>query len=133
MSTATETDRRRREFADASHPEVRPATPAARPARRPLDDELPAAEEHHEEVAPQVEAQPAATEAKPPKRNKYRGLIQLAIGVVLAVTVILGVRFYMHARAFESTDDAFLDAHVVGISTKIPVTSAASRWKTTST
>ena len=119
MSTAMQTDRRRREFADGAHPEVRPATPAGRPARRPLDDELPPAEKHHEELTPEPEQEPAATESKRPKKNKLRRLVPLAIGAVLAVALVLGVRFYMHARAFESTDDAFLDAHVVGVSTKI--------------
>ena len=36
-------------------------------------------------------------------------------GIVLAVIIIGGTLWWLHARRFESTDDAFVDAHIVRI------------------
>ena len=54
------------------------------------------------------------------KRPIYRrpALLILA-GVLFAAGVIFGVKYYIHAASHESTDDAFIDAHIVQVSPKI--------------
>jgi len=54
----------------------------------------------------------------PPRRSRRR--IVLAVGVVVAVAVLIfGARYIAYARAHESTDDAFIDGHIVGVSPKV--------------
>ena len=38
---------------------------------------------------------------------------------VVAVLVIGGTLYYLHSRQFESTDDAFVDAHIVRIAPEV--------------
>ena len=45
-----------------------------------------------------------------------RPLFWIILGVVVAALVIAGVFYWLHARQYESTDDAFVDAHIVRIS-----------------
>lgn len=42
-----------------------------------------------------------------------------AAGFVLVVGIILGARYYLHAISHESTDDAFIDGHIIQISPKV--------------
>jgi membrane fusion protein (multidrug efflux system) len=39
--------------------------------------------------------------------------------LVLLVAAVFGVRYWLHARSHESTDDAFIDAHVIQVSPKV--------------
>jgi membrane fusion protein (multidrug efflux system) len=68
---------------------------------------------------PATEEQPdeAAEPHKPPfyKRPK----VLLAALVLLLLGVIFGFRYWLYARAHESTDDAFIDGNVVQISSKV--------------
>ena len=60
----------------------------------------------------------SASEPAPPPR--FRRRIVLAVGVVVAVAVLIfGARYIAYARAHESTDDAFIDGHIVGMSPKV--------------
>ena len=43
----------------------------------------------------------------------------VAMAVVALVAVVLGLRYYLYAASHESTDDAFIDAHIVEISPKV--------------
>src|SRR3954454_5281871 len=53
------------------------------------------------------------------KRPFYkRPLLVGALASVLAAGGIVGTRWYLHARTVEETDDAFVEGHVVQISTK---------------
>src|SRR5206468_1242757 len=55
-----------------------------------------------------------------PGRRGYRGLVLLALGAVVALALLVyGVRYVLYARAHESTDDAFIDGHIVGVSPKV--------------
>ena len=48
---------------------------------------------------------------------KRRGVLIIA-GAVLLIGAIIGVRYWLYARAHESTDDAFIDGHIIQISPK---------------
>ena len=39
--------------------------------------------------------------------------------VVLVIVTIVGVRYWLYARSHESTDDAFIDGHIIQISPKV--------------
>ncbi|MGA9767939.1 MAG: HlyD family secretion protein [Blastocatellia bacterium] len=59
-------------------------------------------------------------EAKRGKKPFYkRPLILIPACLVLLVGLIFGVRFYVYASAHESTDDAFVDGHIIPISPKV--------------
>jgi membrane fusion protein (multidrug efflux system) len=65
---------------------------------------------------------PADLEPTPttPARPWYRRLLPLTLLAMAAiVTVIVGVPYLRHALTHESTDDAFIEAHVVAISPKV--------------
>lgn len=54
------------------------------------------------------------------KRRVYRRPVFLIVaGVILILGLILGLRYWLYARSHESTDDAFIDGHVVQVSPKI--------------
>ena len=48
---------------------------------------------------------------------KRRGVIIIAV-VVLLLGTIFGVRYWLYARSHESTDDAFIDGHIIQVSPK---------------
>jgi membrane fusion protein (multidrug efflux system) len=53
-----------------------------------------------------------------PKEKKKKGLLQrpillISMAVVLIALAVGGLLWWLHARNFESTDDAFIDAHIV--------------------
>ncbi len=53
------------------------------------------------------------------KSKRKRAIVLTLAGVVLIVGVIAGLLYYLNARHYESTDDAFIDGHVIQISPKI--------------
>src|SRR3954466_3829775 len=54
------------------------------------------------------------------KRPLYKRPAFLAIAaIVLIVSAIFGIRYWVYARAHESTDDAFIDGHIIQISPKV--------------
>lgn len=62
-------------------------------------------------------------EAKLKKKGSKKPLIIL--GIVLVIAAIVGVIYYLHARNYESTDDAFIDGNVVQVSPKVAGTVTA--------
>ena len=48
---------------------------------------------------------------------KRRGVI-IAAAVVLLLGAIFGVRYWLYSRSHESTDDAFIDGHIIQVSPK---------------
>lgn len=70
-------------------------------------DEYSAGENPHEAVREQKG-----------KRKKKR--ILFAGGAVLLIAVIAGIGYWVYARQFESTDDAFIDGDIVQISPHVP-------------
>lgn len=43
----------------------------------------------------------------------------ISAAIVLIVAALLGIRYWLYARSHESTDDAFIEAHVIPISPKV--------------
>lgn len=61
-------------------------------------------------------APPASTAKRP--LYKRPGVLIIA-GVVLLAGAIFGIRYWLYARSHESTDDAFIDGHIIQISPKV--------------
>src|SRR5712675_2137914 len=75
------------------------ATPVADEYGEPLSDES------HEHVK---------------KRPIYkRPTFLIGAAIVLLIVLLLGLRYWLYARSHESTDDAFIDGHIVQISPKV--------------
>jgi membrane fusion protein, multidrug efflux system len=65
------------------------------------------------------EPEPDQPDAEVARRPFYkrRGVIIVA-AVVLALGAIFGVRYWLYSRSHESTDDAFIDGHIIQVSPK---------------
>jgi membrane fusion protein (multidrug efflux system) len=62
----------------------------------------------------------AANEAKPKRKPPLNRKAALIVGVVIACLLVLAaIIWWLHARNYESTDDAFIDAHIVRIAPRI--------------
>ena len=56
----------------------------------------------------------------PAPRRRGRSWAVLAFGVVVGLALLtFGIRYVSHGRAHESTDDAFIDGHIVGVGPKV--------------
>ena len=55
----------------------------------------------------------------PPMSRGRRALIALVVVIVAAAIVVAGVLYWLHARHYESTDDASVDGHVSQVSAQI--------------
>ena len=69
-------------------------------------------------------AEPKKTEAsaqpKAPVPNPRRTLIiRSVLAVVVTIAVIVGLYYFIHSFYYESTDDAFVEGHVVTVGTKL--------------
>jgi membrane fusion protein (multidrug efflux system) len=65
-----------------------------------------------------------ADAGKDEPKAKKKGLLQrpillVSIATVLLLAAILGLVFWLHARNYESTDDAFIDAHIVRLAPQV--------------
>ncbi|MEZ5422158.1 MAG: efflux RND transporter periplasmic adaptor subunit [Pyrinomonadaceae bacterium] len=74
--------------------------------------------DHPEENEPAGETE-EKDEAAQPKPNGKRRRIFIIGGSVLLVAALAGFVYWLYARQFESTDDAFIDGDVVQISPKV--------------
>jgi membrane fusion protein (multidrug efflux system) len=64
--------------------------------------------------------EPPAEHAVARARPWYRRPLPLAVALVVAVAAVIGGAWYLrYAMTHESTDDAFIQAHVVGISPRV--------------
>ncbi len=69
---------------------------------------------------PSGPASPPGTAPVAPRRNRFRRPLILAIGLIILIgAVILGYSWWENASHFESTDDAFIDTHIVRIAPQI--------------
>lgn len=73
------------------------------------------------EAKPPEPAAPTPTPAPRRKRRFGKRLIFIILAIIiLPLAIYFGLRYYLYARVHESTDDAFLEAHVVSISSRVP-------------
>ncbi len=61
---------------------------------------------------------PAVPETPP--QAKRRPLVWALMGAAVVAASAAGVYYYIQSLAFESTDDAFIEAHVVPVSSRVP-------------
>ncbi len=83
-----------------------------------MNDEPVKAEPRPTENPPPPPAKPADN---PPKGNSGKGrrIVLLVLAVLLVVGLVFGLPSYLHSRNFASTDDAFIEGHVVQIDPKV--------------
>lgn len=62
---------------------------------------------------------PASDSPAPKPRKERRTAFRAAAVVAVVVAAVVGGRYYLHSRAYESTDDAFLEAHIVPVSARV--------------
>ncbi len=65
--------------------------------------------------------QQVATDGQPsaqPARRKGP-LPKILLGAVVLVAAVFGIRYWLHARAWESTDDAYIEGHIVQVSPRV--------------
>ena len=87
------------------------------PQRKQSVPEKPGSSDGDESKSKDDEADEGAE--KPPM-SRGRKIMYWAIGlVVLAVIVTAGVLYFLHARHFESTDDAFVDGYISQVSSQV--------------
>lgn len=55
----------------------------------------------------------------PPKSLLQRPGLLIGIGIALIVLIIGGVLYWLHARQYESTDDAYVDGHIVRLAPQV--------------
>src|SRR6185312_17193972 len=85
-----------------------------------MDNEEPRAGDAGGRATGNVEGAPGAQRpgrsgSDPRKRRRF---VIIAL-IVVCVVAIAGVLWWLHARNYESTDDAYIDAHIVHISPQI--------------
>ncbi len=61
----------------------------------------------------------APLDPAPPQRSRKRWIALSILGVVLIIGAIGGVLYWLHARKFETTDDAYVDGDVVTVSPQV--------------
>jgi membrane fusion protein, multidrug efflux system len=81
-------------------------------ARTSAPVELPEEEAH---LAEAKDGQDAASAKRPLYK---RPAVLVVASIVLLAGVIIGVHYWLYARSHESTDDAFIDGHIIQISPK---------------
>lgn len=63
---------------------------------------------------------PDKRDMKPQKPSAFKRPRAIIIGSVLLIFIILGFLYWLHARHYVSTDDAYIDGHVVQIAPRVP-------------
>ena len=58
-------------------------------------------------------------EKDPQKRERQKRIFRIVVPIVLIVAIIVIVIWRLHARHFESTDDAQIDGHIYPVSSQI--------------
>src|SRR5689334_12614307 len=88
-----------------------------------IDDEVEVEDEQKEPVLVDEQGeplQPEGVDTSTRKRPLYRRpAFLIAAVIVLLIAALLGFRYWLYARSHESTDDAFIDAHITPVSPKV--------------
>ncbi|HEX3942478.1 MAG TPA: HlyD family secretion protein [Rhizomicrobium sp.] len=57
---------------------------------------------------------------KKPKRSVFRNpLVRIGLVVIVLALIVGGILYWLHARQYESTDDAFIDTHIVQVAPQL--------------
>ena len=80
--------------------------------KRPSDPMRRKADEADGELG-QGDGKRSSPDDKPPLHK--RPIFWIVVVVVAAIVIIGGILYYLHSRKYQSTDDAFVDAHIVRI------------------
>jgi membrane fusion protein (multidrug efflux system) len=86
----------------------------------PHADVRPRELDHHE-AKPREDAAPDHEDGdeKPPT-PRWKKLLYWGIGLIIVAALIIGgVLYWLHARHYESTDDAFIDGHISQVSAQV--------------
>ena len=84
-----------------------------------------AAGDRREPAGPTVPTEPAKAPAAAPAAvapaapGKGRRIFLMVLGVMVVVGLAFGVPYYLHSRNYETTDDAFIEGHVIQIDPKV--------------
>ena len=62
---------------------------------------------------------PSGSEPDPPAKAGRRPWVWALLGVAALAGIGVGVSYYIYSLSYESTDDAFLDGHVVAVSPRV--------------
>lgn len=54
------------------------------------------------------------------RMNRRRIILRLVIAVLVIAGLAFGIPYYLHMIAYESTDDAFIEGHIIPISPRVP-------------
>ncbi len=94
------------------------ASPAANGKTPSAEDDnpVPVTSETNDSRSADAAPQDAALPKTTGRRNF---VVLLVLGGLVAVGLLFGVPWYLHARNFESTDDAFIEGHVIRIDPKV--------------
>ena len=89
-----------------------------------IDDEVEVEDERHdkhkEPILIDEHGEPLEPGRVQPRRKLYRRpAFLIAAVIVLLIAAAVGINYWLYARSHESTDDAFIDAHVTAVSPKV--------------
>ena len=94
-------------------------SPPARPARRAAPDDAGEGKHAPKDEEGATDGEDHAPE-KPPM-PRWKKVLYWAVGLlVVAALTVAGVLYWLHARHFESTDDAFIDGYISQIAAQVP-------------
>jgi membrane fusion protein, multidrug efflux system len=69
---------------------------------------------------PGVEPQPVVDELSEPATPGRRPWVWALTATIALAAAAAGIAYYVHSRSFESTDDAFIEGHIVPVSARVP-------------
>ena len=85
-----------------------------------MSKRLPLAAEQPVRPTPQFEPIGRPPPPAPERKSRWRRSLALVLGAILLVTLITGgTLWWLEARHYESTDDAFIDVHMVRVAPQV--------------
>jgi membrane fusion protein (multidrug efflux system) len=75
--------------------------------------------EHNEKTPGKMEPAAGKPGADKPQNRRRRLLLRLLVAALAGIALIFGIPIYLHSLSHESTDDAFIDGHIIAISPRV--------------
>ncbi len=91
---------------------------------RALREEQERQKQSNKDVAPKKEPGDSA-EKKPTSDRKSHRLRNIVIAAAVLIVAVIGLLWWLHARRFESTDDAQVDGHINAVTARVAGTITA--------